>query len=95
MDTYYITKENLITWLYERGADQDMEMMVLNLGYNVVECLKEGEQFKFGYQEQLDDVIEMIPASMVDAFYCENPNCELGEIEDLDWYNTEFKIKEQ
>jgi hypothetical protein len=93
---FYITKRNFIHWLYEMGSDQEQESMVNNLGHDVVESLKDGEQFEFGYQDRLNDALEMFPVHLVENF--PNPHLwsvgdELQDIDWIDWDNTEFLIK--
>ena len=95
-NTYYITKSNLIHWLYKMGSDQEQESMIKSLGHAVIECLEDGEQFEFGYQDHLNEVIELFPVHLIEDF--PNPNLwdigdELQYIEWLDWDNTEFLIK--
>ena len=99
---FYITKRNFVHWLYEMGTDQEQESMIKGLGYEIVECLKDGKQFEFGYQDRLNDVIEMFPVHLVENF----PNPHLWNVGDelkdlveqdidwIDWDNTEFLITE-
>ena len=89
---FYITKKNLIHFLYEMGSDQEQESMLNSLGESVVESLSNGEQFEFDYQKELNENIEFFPTDLIENFPKGDYN-ELGEVKWIDWDNTEFLIK--
>jgi hypothetical protein len=88
--SFTMTKESFLDFYFNTGDDQSMKEMRVDIGYNVVDAMLEGKEFKMPTAESLFDNCGYMRLSYCEGIVQGHPLEDYEDI-DLDW-DIEIKL---